>query len=297
MIIRLESIIVANITNRVFEIHMHSIVFNDLITMFIFKSWVEQLHIKFPHVTYRGLYGAAHPNFSNFIDIGMLAVIEPATSVYKTSESENSKNIKFLNYSSNKDMKASHFEPTAAQNVAELFLPCCDNDESVTDRIHSSINEALLNATDWAYDGLSIPQSEQNWWLTGISNEELNRIIILVYDQGASLPYHFSNTRLKEVQQLTIDLGLSDNPSDKSILKAAIEFGKSEYRAYISDGAGRGLRQMRELTADFRVGKFLISSGYGILRHDMLNGVITTLEVREQEYKLPGTLIYWELEA
>ena len=265
--------------------------------MFIFKSWVEQLHIKFPHVTYRGLYGAAHPNFSNFIDIGMLAVIEPATSVYKTSESENSKNIKFLNYSSNKDMKASHFEPTAAQNVAELFLPCCDNDESVTDRIHSSINEALLNATDWAYDGLSIPQSEQNWWLTGISNEELNRIIILVYDQGASLPYHFSNTRLKEVQQLTIDLGLSDNPSDKSILKAAIEFGKSEYRAYISDGAGRGLRQMRELTADFRVGKFLISSGYGILRHDMLNGVITTLEVREQEYKLPGTLIYWELEA
>lgn len=295
MIERLEALIRSNNPHGVFEIHMHSLQFADTISIFLFKSWIEQLHIMYPLVAFKGLYGTNHPNLAYFEKIGIFIVIEPSMKV-APEDIPTIANTEFQNYSSNKDMKASHFEPTAAQNVAELFLPCCDQNEALIDEIHSAINEALLNATDWAYERLELPKPEQNWWLTGICDKKEKNINILVYDQGSGLPHHFAKTRLVEVEKLATDLHLPAKPSDASVIEAAIEFGKQQYRPYIADGAGRGLRQMRELTEKFRVGKFLISSGYGVLQHEMVNGKLQRQEVTEQGFRIPGTLLCWLLE-
>lgn len=280
---------------NMFEFHMADVVFLERVSMFVFKAWVEQLHIKYPSKTFVGFYGSKHPNLSDFSRIGMFAVIEPRPMLDLDNIVHYDSTL-FRNYTSNKDMKASHFEPQAAENIANLYLPCCIEKKGLLDKIHSALNEALLNATDWAYDEMNIPKNHQNWWLTGSCNVEKSEMNIMVYDHGSSLPRHFFKTRLQEVNKLKADLDISKDSSDADVINAAIQFGKDEYRSYIIDGAGRGLRQMKNLAAEFKVGKFLIRSGYGSYRRDMENGEFKNEGVEEQAFELPGTLLCWSLE-
>ena len=176
--------------------------------------------------------------------------------------------------------------------LQKLKMPTTD----ATVHLQGRLVDAIQNVRDHAYPqnvSMRFPHVGQ-WWMTASVDQNENRLDVVVYDQGVTIPGSIPHSPrsseivnyLKKIFNLEEDV---NNPIyDGKSIKAAIEVGQSGTE---QPHRGRGLMFMRELVSYCRDGELRILSrngGYSYRR----NG-------HESEWSHPtsigGTLIEWKL--
>lgn len=161
---------------------------------------------------------------------------------------------------------------------------------SYSRRVYPALTEAMGNAVEHAYPEYFIKEKSETcvpiWWRAGFKINEDNRVLIVLYDQGAGIPntLHVHWKETLEKRAVRLGRGLSDDEK----IALAMEPGRTSTKVA---GRGRGSYDMQSLIRD-GTGGFLSVFSY--------NGRYTYSSNDEWEkaslpYRLDGTLIVWQI--
>ena len=189
-------------------------------------------------------------------------------------------------------------ELDAVAQVAEQAL----GDATLANRVHSVLNEAMLNVSMHAYDPQFYTADEgvrDRWWVAGLGNAENNEVILFAYDLGVGIaktaPVKLGADLQGFLDEIMMKIGLKGpDARDHHIIEAAIKSRKSRTG---KAQHGKGLTSMIQLIDRAPSGTIWISSGGGqylYAKSDRAGQEPMELAT-PLEYSVPGTLIVWQL--
>lgn len=279
--------------------------FFSISTILIYRAWVEEIHKKFPRAKLFGRYNIDDPRNELFEAFGYFDILPPMNfSIDQLHSKGSNLKCKFFDEISYRNM--SNAEPRLAFEIAELMFG--DNKDIPPNhhQLGASINEALHNIRNWAYESYN-DISMSRWWMTGLFNQETKKLNILIYDMGVGIPERFSKHRLGNIGLMSKVLDVDKEASDSQFLLAAMKLNAKNARQLIPDGRCRGLQQMRQMTIGFETASMSIRSGRGQYHMLCSKGKITNCSadpapsiVKKGPNEpttsfIPGTLIMWSL--
>lgn len=176
----------------------------------------------------------------------------------------------------------------------QLKFPNTNKVTHVHGRLVDAVENVIVHAyptevTDWQYPHVG------RWWITASVDSDQNRINLIVYDQGVSipgsLPYSpkFSVISGLLTSLVGIDDAFTDPKYDADAIKSAIEAGRSQTE---DPHRGKGLLFMRDLVKE--VGskselRIMSRNGAYLYRSDGHE------EAWNHDSSIGGTLIEWRL--
>lgn len=185
------------------------------------------------------------------------------------------------------------------QDALAALLPDQLRHNFFTTEPYGGMLEAILNSHMWAYP----PDHEwehpllANWWLTGAVDTETNEVVVVVYDQGVSIPRslpHWKHWGRLEAQvkraaaRLRLTPDLNDSANDGVAIRMAMRIART---ATSLPQHGKGLHTMVEVAERARYGRLRILSRNG--------EYIWETGKRPRSFTHPhalhGTLIEWQL--
>ncbi len=161
--------------------------------------------------------------------------------------------------------------------------------------LYDALIEAMANAVEHAYpDGGSSDILSRavgrRWWLTGSVDLASQRLRVLFYDQGITIPKSLPRTQVGEkIRGWLREQGLGEIVNDDGkMIAAAMTYRRSVTR---EAHRGRGLDDIRRLAERGDSNYLRIISGHGYYEFDSKNGDRSS----NRTTALPGTLIEWDL--
>jgi hypothetical protein len=156
------------------------------------------------------------------------------------------------------------------------------------------LDEAITNVGHHAYpEGCSVPEQNQNWYLTGGYNSVTRELKIVFYDQGIGIPGSLPESKLWEhILALVKILPVVSREKDAVLLAAAMELDRTSTE---ETDRGKGLPDMLEFIEQRGAGYLAVMSGHGLYK--------VTLGGKKREIKkdtlytpILGTLIIWKVD-
>lgn len=184
------------------------------------------------------------------------------------------------------------------RELYEFVFPGQAVPEEISLKVLTALSEAMSNVVDHAYpEDFNYPVPPiRKLWVTASASKRDNSLTVVVYDQGAGIPYTYPRKALKgritdQLKQFLLDNWGNeevDGHSHDAYIEMAMRFGHSRtdkpYR-------GKGLPQMNELITSVGGGRMSIYSGQGWWSGSKLHGVKKGL----LERSVGGTLIEWNV--
>ncbi len=163
-----------------------------------------------------------------------------------------------------------------------------------TDFVHSSMAEAMLNATNHAYlskYSLEYPSCGKRWWAAAVMDADRSELKVIIYDQGHGIAKTLPTSGLVENIEVTIGklLGrltkLVDTP-EEIMVKAALEAARTRTG---DDKRGKGFKDIQAPVKEVSGSTLRITSGQAqVTLADGCDTVSLPLE-----HHIGGTLIEW----
>lgn len=163
-----------------------------------------------------------------------------------------------------------------------------------TDFVHSSMAEAMLNATNHAYISkysLEYPSCGKRWWAAAVMDADRSELKVIIYDQGHGIAKTLPTSGLVESIELSIGniLGkltkMLDTP-EEIMVKAALESARTRTG---DEKRGKGFKDIQAPVNEVSGSKLRITSGQAqVTLADGCDTVSLPLE-----HHIGGTLIEW----
>lgn len=178
-----------------------------------------------------------------------------------------------------------HFE-VSVRKIFEEF--------KTTDFMHSSMAEAMLNATNHAYlskFSLEYPSCGKRWWAAAVMDADRSELKVIIYDQGHGIAKTLPTSGLVEGIELKLGklmgnlTNLVDTP-DEILVKAALESARSRTG---DDKRGKGFKDIQAPVKEVGGSTLRITSGRAEVT---LAGDHDTVSL-PLEHHIGGTMIEW----
>lgn len=163
-----------------------------------------------------------------------------------------------------------------------------------TDFVHSSMAEAMLNATNHAYISkypLEYPSCGKRWWAAAVMDADRSELKVIIYDQGHGIAKTLPTSGLVENIEVAIGkiLGkltkMVDTP-EEIMIKAALEAARTRTG---DEKRGKGFKDIQAPVNEVSGSKLRITSGQAQVT--LKNGYDTVSLPLENH--IGGTLIEW----
>ncbi|MBY6006721.1 ATP-binding protein [Salipiger bermudensis] len=173
------------------------------------------------------------------------------------------------------------------------------SDELIID-INTAVSEAMINVSKHAYPDWLLKEDGEvqpkKWWMSARADKSSNKLTIVVYDQGATIPgtlperdwYREALESLMGLVSPGFDLENRKRTMDHEFISYSMKKGKTQ--TGVAE-RGLGLPQMQELIDTCSDGTLSILSRQGLYKYARQLGV----HKRLLPTALEGTLIQWEL--
>lgn len=152
--------------------------------------------------------------------------------------------------------------------------------------LFQGLSEAITNVSHHAYPKLK-QKDLKKWWMTASYNSSDKKLKIVFCDRGITIPQSLPTSKRWETAREYAEKFGFNMSSDAHRIKAAMEMGRTETA---EPHRGKGLRDFLDFVQSYDNGFLAILSRGGLYKYAQEKVTIDTLP-----YKLPGTLIVWEV--
>lgn len=184
------------------------------------------------------------------------------------------------------------------EDLYDFVFPGATIPEDLRVNIITSVSEAISNVAEHAYADQSYDYKIapiNRSWITASADRNNKSLTVVVFDQGAGIPYTYPRQKLVDSVKTAVNSflqrfagGTIDSVRDDAYIEAAMRYGNS--RTNLAH-RGKGLPQMSDLIDQIGNGNMAVYSGSGWWRKDT-DGTVTT-GVTSTE--VGGTLIDWTI--
>ena len=165
-------------------------------------------------------------------------------------------------------------------------------------QLFSSLVEAMLNVSNWAYPNTQhATRPIKHWWLSASFDEEKRILRVMIFDQGVGIPKTLVRSKREEIKNFFADkmrqIGLKvEDRNDEEMIEAAFEMSRS---ASGDTRRGYGLRDVARFIENAPyIGELKVRSNRGIYELKK-SPEDTRVALRRLEMSIRGTLLEWSV--
>lgn len=236
------------------------------------------------------------PAFTTLYELGFFSIVGHVRQTderYRDSISGEFRTMAMISGTNSNELRS------ACESIMQLSYFIGDSHPlrpDVMKALNSALGEALSNVTQHAYPGTyeTTHAKVDRWWVSASADRSARTLRVVVYDQGASIPWTLPNrswaSKLdpRKLPLLVPRPGQEKNPFDADYIKFAIGEGTSQT---YEEHRGQGLPQMRDLVRICGAGSLTILSRAGMCCYTPDEGLMSSA----LPLPIEGTLIEWEM--